>query len=524
MNRRARIQREIARRYRLREKCEGDPQAQALTLAHCQNAPLRWINDWAWTYDPRNAAKGLPVHLPLKLYPRQEELVDWTRARRQAGENGAIEKARGVGATYVEAALSVWLWLFEDAVSVKWGSRTEADVDQKGNPDSIFQKIRTILYRLPRWQWPRGYDRDEHDNQKRLINPETGAHLIGQQGSNMGRGGRSSIYFWDESAFHDHPRQVERAVKENTDCLIEISTHAGPGTPFARKVDARTVQVLEMAWHCVPWRGQAWYDQKKEEYAHDPIGFARNIDKDPGGSTERVVIPKKYVDAAAEIDLVGPAGVPVAGLDIGESHDLNAFVTRSGPRVETVDSWGDTDTTQTARRAVTKGEAAHIRHLYYDNIGIGAGVSGELQNFERETDDGTLYGEEAIEFAFTGVNVGDEPTRTYWPNDKRSDEWLANLKAELWWRVRERFRKTYERVAGEADHPDAECISIPDHGQLKAQLSWPKYEIAAGGRYKLERKKKTKERLDTHQSYDFADALVLAFASDVLPEESGIIV
>jgi len=511
----------VLRRFRLREKCEGDPQAQALAIAHCQHDPVRWANDWAWTYDPRNAAKGLPVYLPFKLYPRQAELIEWVRECRSARENGAVEKARGTGATYTACALTAWLWLFEDAVSVKWGSRTEADVDQKGNPDSIFEKVRTVLYRLPDWMMPRGFDRDEHDNQKRIVNPGTGAHIIGQQGANMGRGGRSSVYFWDESAFHDHPRAVSRAVKENTDCLIEISTHAGPGTPFARKTQARTVEVFEMPWHCVPWRGQSWHEAKKEEYAHDPVGFAQNVDMDPGGSSERVVIPKKYVDAAVQWSPMGPYSSPVAGLDIGESHDLNTFVSRAGPVVYQVDSWGDTDTTQTARRAVDRGEEAAVTDLFYDDIGIGAGVSGELQNFERQIDGETFYGAEAIDFDFHGVNVGEEPTRTYWPNDKRSDEWLANLKAELWWRLRERFRKTYERVQGQADHPDAECISIPDHGKLRAQLSWPKYEIASGGRYKLEKKSKTKERLDTSESYDFADALVLAYAGDVVPTDSG---
>ena len=505
----------MLRRFRLREKCEGDPQAQALALAHCRNDPVRWANDWAWTYDPRNAAKGLPVYLPFKLYPRQEELIEWVRECRTARENGAVEKARGTGATYTACALTAWLWLFEDAVSVKWGSRTEADVDQKGNPDSIFEKVRTVLYRLPGWMLPRGFDRDEHDNQKRIVNPDTGAHIIGQQGQNMGRGGRSSVYFWDESAFHDHPRAVSRAVKENTDCLIEISTHAGPGTPFARKTQARTVEVFEMPWHCVPWRGQSWYEQKREEYAHDPVGFAQNIDMDPGGSSERVVIPKKYVDAAVELTLeVGNASV--AGLDIGESHDLNALICRSGPVVESVDAWGDSDTTQTARTAIRKGEAAGVADLFYDDIGIGAGVSGELQNFER----GNKVGQAAIHFDFHGVNVGEEPTETKWPNDKRSDEWLANLKAELWWRLRERFRKTYERVHNSVAHPDAECISIPDHGKLKAQLSWPKYEIASGGRYRIEKKEKTKKRLDTDESYDFADALVLAFADDVVQEDA----
>lgn len=512
MDRNQRLEEETRRRLRLRLDCRDDRKAQKTVLATARKRPVRWINDWAWTYDPRNPAKGLPAYLPFRLYPKQRELVRWILDRRDGGENGAIEKARGTGATYTAAAVSAWSWLFEPASSVKWGSRTESDVDEKGNPDSIFEKIRTILYRLPDWMLPEGFERDEHDNLKRLVNPSTGANIIGQQGENMGRGGRSSLYFWDESAFHDHPRKVERSVKENTDCLVEISTHAGPGTPFARKVESQSVAVFRMPWHSVPWRDDTWYASKKQDYAHDPVGFARNVEMDPGGATERVVIPKKFVQAAVDIELEAGARTD-AGLDVGESHDLNVFVRRSGPVAFEPKSWADTDTTQTARRSAVYGKMHGVKALFYDAIGVGAGVSGELQNYE---DGRGNVGEEALPFEPVGVNVGRQPTRQKWPNGERSEEWLANLKTELWWRLRERFRKTYERLHGDADPPDGECISIPDHPELTAQLSWPRYEIGSGGKYRIESKKRTKKRLDTQRSYDFADSLVLAFAGDVL--------
>lgn len=513
MDRKARIARGIARRIRLRQRCQNSPKAQATVLEACRHDPVRFCNDWIWTYDPRNLAKGLPEYLPFQLYPRQRELLGWIDGCLQAQEHGAVPKARGTGGTYTALAYSLWLWRFGRAASVKWGSRTEEDVDQIGNPDSIFEKARIAIRKFPDWMLPDGYNPDVHDNHKRIINPETGAQLIGQQGRNMGRGGRSLLYLWDEPSYHDAPKEVERAVKGNTDCLIEISTFNGPNNPFARKVKSGQVRVFEMPWDSIPWRDQDWYEKKEREYAHDPEGFAQNISMDMDQSVDQLIIPSKWVQAATEYAIDADGYSRSAGLDVGESHDLSVYVARQGPVVGRVEDWTNSDPTQTARRAVDYGREDEIDRLLFDSIGIGSGVAGELANFE---DDQGGLAEAAIGFEFEGVNVSEPATEQWWPDDRMSKEWLANLKIEIWWRVRERFRKTFENHNRQGAHPDDECVSIPDHPKLVSQLSWPKWERGRGGKYRVEKKQKTKDRIGTGESYDFADAMMLAFADDIL--------
>jgi hypothetical protein len=88
---------------------------------------------------------------------------------------------------------------------------------------------------------------------------------------------------------------------------------------------------------------------------------------------------------------------------------------------------------------------------------------------------------------------------------------LANLKAELWWRLRCRFEKAYEHVTQEVDHPPEDMISIVDHPQLIAELSLPSVEYTENGKIRIESKEKLRRR--GVKSPDFTEALVLSEAA-----------
>jgi phage terminase large subunit len=54
--------------------------------------PLEFIEDWAITYDPRNAGTDRPVLMPFILFPRQREFNDFLYACLVAPAHGLIEK------------------------------------------------------------------------------------------------------------------------------------------------------------------------------------------------------------------------------------------------------------------------------------------------------------------------------------------------------------------------------------------------------------------------------------------------
>lgn len=497
----------MKRRVRLLRACARSDEAAAAAIERARRDPVWFINNFGVTYDPRNLSRGMPAFVPFELYDAQVELVRNVQQCREELEGMAVPKSRTVGATWTLCGYSLWCWLFEDGAAIGWGSRKEDLVDEIGNPDSIFEKLRILYQRLPAWFFRAlvpNFDPKKHDNHMRLINPDNGATIIGECGDNIGRGGRKSVQFIDESAHLEQPQKVNRAVMETTECLIDVSTPNGIGNMFERKVTKRTVRVFWMRWNAVPWRDEAWLDATRAKWAHDPAGFEQEIMCNFALSRADIVIPPHWVEAAINYNIAS-SDLLSSGYDVAETSDRNVWIVRGGPVVLGIEQWTGLDTTQSARRVTAVNHDWGVSTMCYDAIGVGAGVTGELANAELE-----------LEFEWVGVKTGEAASDIMWPNEKTSREWLRNLRAELWWLLRERFRKTYENQHGSGNYQASECISIPDHPDLVTQLSWPVYERTSDGRILIEPKPKMKKRLGTTESCDHADALCLAFADDVM--------
>ncbi|NUB16516.1 hypothetical protein GAY28_30910 [Azospirillum brasilense] len=195
----------MRRRLELAQRTARDKKLQALTKAHLTNSIVDFVNDWCWTYDPREQGRDKSPYMPFDLFPKQAEFLLWVEERFLNGEEFLVEKCRDAGASYLMVAFATHHWLFRDAFKATFGSRVEDAVDQVGNPDTIFEKIRIILRRLPLWMLPAGFDERKHSFFMRLINPENGSVISGEGGANMGRGGRSALYVVDEGAHIERP-------------------------------------------------------------------------------------------------------------------------------------------------------------------------------------------------------------------------------------------------------------------------------------------------------------------------------
>jgi hypothetical protein len=187
-------------------------------------------------------------------------------------------------------------------------------------------------------------------------------------------------------------------------------------------------------------------------------------------------------------------------------------------------TWGNPDTTDTAFKmldfctdfklpARSDRFEPRIRSLRFDSIAIGQGVSSTLKRNPRP---GLIV---------TGVNVGEAASDTRWPDGEFAHEKFFNMKAEGWWMLRERLKKTHEMVlwlvaalAGRDDpygkqYPVDELLSLPDDpkdihsGRLVAQLSQPKWHRRENGKIQIEDKKSLAKR--GVASPDYAEALVL---------------
>lgn len=460
----------------------------------CKENPWEFVNRFCWTYDPREADPSIPFN----LFKRQEEFLQWLKAKEAGQEDGIAEKCRDVGFSWLCCAYALHGWLFRPGFKCGFGSRKQELVDRLGDPDCIFEKIRFLRDKLPQWMMPKGFNRRVHDGIRKIINPANGASIIGEGGDNIGRGGRTTVYFLDEAAFIARPKKVDAALSQNSRCKIYVSTPNGLGNPFAQKRHSGKFDVFTFRWWQDPRKDAAWYQKQKDTL--DPVVLAQEVDIDYAASMEGICIPAKWVQAAVGLGL--PATGPrEAGADIAERGGAKTvMVDGCGPVIENVHAFPSQNTTQTAWTLADECQKRGIQSLAYDCNGVGAGVRGTFDSSEKR-----------LLFETFAVQSGGSPSEAVWPDGKTSKEKFVNRRAELWWKLRTRFEKTYEYVVeGITTHPLDELISIPNHPDLIMQLSLPLYFKTDTGKVLIESKQAMSKR--GVASPDFADALMFRFA------------
>jgi len=503
-------------RFERLEKASNDVGHQNVVIEACRRDPVLWVNDWVWTTDPRNAARGLPINVPFILFPKQEEYIRWRRECVDNRKFGIIAKSRDSGISWLNCADQLHRWLFSDDYKSAFGSRKEGNIDKLGDPDTIFQKMRFILGMLPTWMKPKKFS----DSYMRLINHDKNSVVTGESGDNIGRGGRNSVYDVDEFAYVEHQTIVLAALSQNTDTVILTSTPNGNSNEFATiyQSDSEGYKRFTFHWKDDPRKNKwiapdgttgngwdspigavyPWYEEQKSKL--DELTIAREIDIDFSSSQENICIPAKWVQSAIDFPIVMTNYKLQAGLDVAteEGKDKTVLtIVDGGNKVIHIEDWKGLNTTQTAYRAIEICNRYNVDALIFDCDGVGFGVSATLQNTPN------------LRFRVKAFHGGGSPSSYYWQlENKSSRDKFANRKAELWHLLSIRFQKTYETRNNIRIHPTDECISIPNHTQLINELSMPTMNYKENGQLILQSKK------TMSKSPDFADSLVLASASE----------
>ena len=308
----------FAKRAGKLEQLRADPALLAAVKVHYASNPWDFVSDWGVTFDPRNVERELLSTVPFVLWDKQRDYMKWVYAKWKGGERGLVEKSRDCGVTWLSVGFAVSMWLFHPGFVTGFGSRKQDLVDKIGDDKSIFEKLRFFIDYVPKEFMPVGWDKRLCSSSMRITNPDTQAHLIGELGDEIGRGGRTSIYFVDEAAFIEHQERVDAALSQNTNCQIDISTPNGNGNLFYRKRQRfeGTGRIFIFDWRDDPRKDQKWYDKQVEE--QDEITVAQEIDRDYNASQEDSFIPAKWVQSAIDAHLrLGfvPSGLRTTGFD-----------------------------------------------------------------------------------------------------------------------------------------------------------------------------------------------------------------
>ncbi len=246
------------------------------------------------------------------------------------------------------------------------------------------------------------------------------------------------------------------------------------------------------------------------EYEHVYLGVPRDDDDD-------VLIRRAWIMAAIDAHktlALPPDGRGRLGFDVADSGpDKCAAVFARGPLVAWAAQWqaGEDELLASCARVH---QAARERQatIIYDCVGVGAAAGARF---------GELNGRGGAAVAFARFNAGAMVARPDAPyaGGVKNRDMFANLKAQAWWLLADRFRATHAAVRQGQPLQAGQLISLaadlPHLDQLIDELATPRRDFDPAGRVKVESKKDLSRRAVA--SPNLADALVMAFAPVAAP-------
>lgn len=214
-----------------------------------------------------------------------------------------------------------------------------------------------------------------------------------------------------------------------------------------------------------------WVEEKRRAWGEDnPLFVAKVLGRFPE-TTDDGLIPMQWIRDAQERHLA--VGEPVElGVDVGGGGDRSVIAVRRGGvvRIERRDQ--NPDTMQTCGNVLSALRSTGAATAKIDEIGIGRGVVDRAREQKAPVQ---------------GVNVGQAASNA---------EAYANLRAEGYWGLRERFQ-------------DGTIDLDPEDEDLAAQLVDLRFKRTSSGKIQIESKDELKRR--GKPSPDEADAVMLAF-------------
>lgn len=271
--------------------------------------------------------------------------------------------------------------------------------------------------------------------------------------------------------------------------ILAIGNPHEPSGPFFEMCRSATAHVIHISVFDTPnFTGEAvdakaqaelvspfWLEQRRAEGLEGTPWWTAKVEGKFPDSASDQLIPLALVERAREVDHL-PDAKDAAGLDVARfGSDDSALVEGSGngPELVTVVHGHDT-------MAVAGLGARYLRErrgsLAVDVIGVGSGVYDRLR-------------EQRLPGSLIEVNAGAgsaDPDR------------MANLRAELWWSVREALYRG-----------DISLRRLDDatYARLRAELTGPTYRLTSSGKVQVEAKEEMKAR--GLPSPDLADAFCL---------------
>lgn len=250
----------------------------------------------------------------------------------------------------------------------------------------------------------------------------------------------------------------------------------------------------------------------KEE---DPDEFEHVYGGQPRMDDSGVIIQRKWIMAAIDAHKTlgfDPTGAKRTGFDIADSGDDKcATIYAHGPVALDSDMWkGSEDELLKSCTLAYQFARSRQSSIIYDSIGVGASAGAKFG----EINDAQSEAKAQITYAKFSAGAAVMRPESYYSEQVKNKDMFANIKAQMWWNLADRFKNTYNAVRNGQKFEMEELISLssdmPHLDQLIDELCTPKRDYDNTGKVKVESKKELAKR--GVASPNLADALVMAFA------------
>ena len=244
--------------------------------------------------------------------------------------------------------------------------------------------------------------------------------------------------------------------------------------------------------------------EDEDEYRHRYLGEPRSDD-------DRVIIKRSWITAAIDAHKklgIKPSGSRRIGYDIADDgKDKNATVSAYGFLALNAQEWQGLPDDLLGSCTRVHHQARQLRaDIYYDNIGVGAFAGSKFRELNASTRAKILY---------KGFGAGE---KLHKPDDEyegiKNRDFFANLKAQAWWLVADRFRNTYNAVTHGQKFEEHELIAINSECELLDrlidELSTPRRDFDTHGKVKVESKKDLAAR--QVPSHNLADGFIMGYS------------
>lgn len=259
--------------------------------------------------------------------------------------------------------------------------------------------------------------------------------------------------------------------------------------------------------------------------AEDPEEFAHVYGGEPMQDDDGAIIKRSWIMASIDAHKVlgfSGDGKKRLGFDIADSGaDKCATVNTHGSLVLGVDMWkaSEDELLKSCTKAYAKARDLEAE-ITYDSIGVGASAGAKFAEINA-ANPGTRPVQYQKFNAGGGVWL---PDAIYKPDSlgkgTKNKDMFANIKAQAWWLLADRFRNTFNAVRNGEKFSVDEMISLssnlPHLELLVDELSTPKRDYDKNSRVVVESKKVLAKR--DVPSPNIADAIVMAYAPNGGPQ------